>query len=166
MQNTMRVAIFYALHQLGHELLDNFRTQPKSVQMGARSLGQCLSATALSDRKRLHVFLEVQIEKFEDEIELVAVGVHNIEELHNVWIVHLFEQRNFANGCARHAFILGFKADLLEGDNTLVGGGQVAGFVDDSVCAWDWWLAGSKIQRWEALADDGAVVPSPTFSSF
>jgi len=45
----------------------------------------------------------------------VAVGVHDVEESHDVWVVHLLEERDLANGGAGYAFIFGFEADFLEG---------------------------------------------------
>lgn len=65
----------------------------------------------------------------------MAIGVHDVEEAHNVWVVHFFEKGDFANGRGRDAFIFGLETDFLQGDYAVVGRGEVAGFVDDSVCA-------------------------------
>jgi hypothetical protein len=61
--------------------------------------------------------------------------VDNVEQADNVWVAHLLEERDLADGCRRHAFILGFQTDLLECDNAVVGGAEVAGFVNNTVCA-------------------------------
>lgn len=101
------------------------------------TLGQRLATATLADRKSLHVFLQIHVQILEDKVELVAVGVDNVEQAHNVWVVHLFEERDLADGGGRDAFILGLQANLLERDNALVRSAQVDGFVDDTVCAWE-----------------------------
>jgi hypothetical protein len=65
----------------------------------------------------------------------MPVGVDDIEEANNVGVAHLFEEGDLANSCGRHAFIFSFQADLLEGDDTLVGCCEVARFVDHAVSA-------------------------------
>ena len=65
----------------------------------------------------------------------MSIGVHNVEQADDIGVVHLLEQGDFANGGGGHAFVFGFEADLLEGDDSMVRGGEVAGFVDDAVCA-------------------------------
>lgn len=64
----------------------------------------------------------------------MAVGVDNVEETQDVVVFHLLEERDLANGGAGDAFIFGFEADLLEGDD-FAAIGEVAGFVDDTVSA-------------------------------
>ena len=63
----------------------------------------------------------------------MAVGVHDVEQADDVGVAHLFEQGDFADGGGGDALIFGFEADLLEGDDALVGGSEVAGFVDYAV---------------------------------
>lgn len=65
----------------------------------------------------------------------MAVGVDDVEQADNCVIVHFLEQGNLADGCAGNTLIFGFEADLLESDDTVVGGCEIAGFVDDAVCA-------------------------------
>jgi hypothetical protein len=65
----------------------------------------------------------------------VAVGVYDVEEADNVGVVHLFEERDLADGSRGDALILGFETNLLEGDNALVLGGEVAGLVDNTICS-------------------------------
>lgn len=96
---------------------------------------QRLATTTLADRQSLHVLLQIHVQVLEDEVELVAVGVDDVEEAHDVGVVHFLEKRDLANGSGRNTFIFGFKTDLLEGDNALVGSAQVEGFVDNTVRA-------------------------------
>jgi hypothetical protein len=58
--------------------------------------------------------------------------VDDIEQPHNVDIVHLFEKGDLTDCRRRDAFIIGFKADFLERDDAVVGQ-KVAGFIDDTV---------------------------------
>lgn len=75
----------------------------------------------------------------------MAVGVDDVEKADDVGVVHLFEERDLADGGRGHAFVFGFEADLLEGDDSLVLGGEVARFVNNSVCSclqfseWAFW---------------------------
>lgn len=135
-QNAVGVAVADTGAQLVHELLDHClaETHVASATVHA-ALGQRLSTAALRDGQRLHVFLQIQVEVFKDEVQLVAVGVDNVEQAHNVGVAHLLEERDLADGSRRHAFILGFQTDLLESDDAVVGGAEVAGFVNNSVCA-------------------------------
>jgi len=99
------------------------------------ALRQGLAATTLADRQSLHVLLQIHVQVLEDEVKLVAVGVDNVEEAHDVGVVHFLEKRDLTDGSGRDTFIFGFEADLLEGDNTLIGSAQVEGFVDNTVRA-------------------------------
>ena len=99
------------------------------------ALGEWLASATLRDGEGFHVLLQVQIQELEDQIEFVAVGVHDVEEADDVGIAHLFEEGDLADGGGGDAFIFGFQADLLEGDDALVGSRQVAGFVDHPVRA-------------------------------
>jgi hypothetical protein len=65
----------------------------------------------------------------------VAIGVDNVEQLDNVGILHFFEEGDFADGGRGNAFVFGLEADLLEGNDLLILGGEIAGFVDDSIGA-------------------------------
>lgn len=99
------------------------------------TLGQGLATTTLADRQSLHIFLQIHVQILEDEVEFVAIGVDNVEEAHNVWVIHFLEKRDLANGSGRDTLIFGFEADLLEGDNALIGSAQVEGFVNNTVRA-------------------------------
>jgi hypothetical protein len=99
------------------------------------TLRQRLAATTLADGKSLHVLLQIHVQILEDEVELVAVGVDDVEEAHDVRVVHFLEKRDLTNGSGRDTFIFSFEADLLEGDNALIGSAQVEGFVDNTVRA-------------------------------
>lgn len=99
------------------------------------TLRQRLAATTLADGQSLHVLLQIHVQVLEDKVELVAVGVDDVEEAHDVGVVHFLEKRDLANGSGRDTFIFGFEADLLESNNALIGRAQVEGFVDNTVRA-------------------------------
>lgn len=63
----------------------------------------------------------------------MAVGVDNVEEADDVRVVHFFEEGDFANGGRWDAFIFGFKTDLLQCNDPLVFGGEVAGLVNNAI---------------------------------
>jgi hypothetical protein len=85
------------------------------------TLGQRLAATTLTDGKSLHVLLQIHVQVLEDEVKLVAIGVNNVEQAHDVGIIHFFKERDLADRSGRNALIFGFKADLLERNDTLIG---------------------------------------------
>ena len=132
-QDAVGVAVPHALAQLHHELLDHGLVHVQRFSVETSALWQCLAAAALADWQRLHVLLQIAVEKLKHQIQLVAVGVDNVEQAHDVGVVHLLEQRDLADGCRRDALIFGLEADLLEGDDAPVLGRQVLGLVDDSV---------------------------------
>ena len=99
------------------------------------TLRQRLAATTLADGQSLHVLLQIHVQVLEDEVELVAVGVDDVEEAHDVGVVHFLEKRDLTDGSGRDTFIFGFEADLLESNNALIGRAQVEGFVDNTVRA-------------------------------
>lgn len=156
-QNAVGVAVAGALQQLQSELLDlhnwsacvpscsyatsqyptyHLRAQAHvSLTSVHGTLGQRLSAPTLTNRQSLHVLLQIQVEVFEDKVELVTVGVDNVIEPHNVRVVHFLEEGNLANGGGRDTLILGLEADLLERDNALLWRGEIEGLVDDTVRA-------------------------------
>lgn len=134
-QDAVGVAVAHALAQLHHELLDHGVVHDQCLARQPRALGQRLATAALVDGQRLHVLLEVAVEELKHQVQLVAVGVHNVEQAHNVRVVHLLEQRDLADGRRRHALVLGLEADLLERHDALVLGGEVARLVYDTVCA-------------------------------
>ena len=101
------------------------------------TLRQRLAATTLADGQSLHVLLQIHVQVLEDEVELVAVGMDDVEEAHDVGVVHFLKKRDLANGSGRDTLIFGFEADLLEGDNALIGSAQVEGFVNNTVRAYD-----------------------------
>ena len=135
-QDAMGVAVAHPLAQLHHELLDHVRVHDQLLTSQARALWQSLASATIADWQRLHVLLQIEVEELEDEVELVAVGVHDVQQADDVGVVHLLEQRDLANGGRRDALILGFEADLLERDDALVLCCEVAGLVDNSVGSW------------------------------
>jgi len=131
-EHSVAVAVANALAQLAHELLDDGVAKSQPVQRLASTLRQRLTAAAVANWERLHVLLQIEIEELEDQVELVAIGVDNVEQLHDVRVAHLLEQRDLADGGRRNALIFGFEADLLQRDDAPVVG-EVAGLVDDTV---------------------------------
>jgi hypothetical protein len=99
------------------------------------TLRQRLAAATLADGKSLHVLLQIHIQVLEDEVELVSVGVDDVEQAHDVGVVHFLEERDLADGSRGNTFILSFEANLLERDNTLIGSAQVEGLVNNTVRA-------------------------------
>lgn len=66
----------------------------------------------------------------------MSVGMDDVEQTHNVGVVHFFQERDLANGGGWDTLIFGFEADFLEGYNAAAVQ-EVAGFVDDSVGSWE-----------------------------
>jgi hypothetical protein len=173
-QNAVGVAIANTGAKLVHELLDHCLAETHVASAAVHAaLGQGLSTASLRDGQRLHVLFQIQVEVFKDEVQLVAVGVDNVEQAHNVGIAHLLEERNLADGSRRHTFILGFQTDLLECDDAVVGGAEVAGFVNNTVCACNTMVSsetqcerptsyGPRSERRRVGQDS----PSPIFSIF
>jgi hypothetical protein len=130
-QDTVAMAVTNTLNQLSHELLHHGVAQ---TQVGAqhRAIRQGLATTTLANRQSLHVFLQIAVKILKDQVELVTVGVDNVEQLNDVGILHLLEQGDLADGSARNAFIFSLETDLLQGDDT-VGVVQFASLVDDTV---------------------------------
>lgn len=135
-QNAVSVAVAHTLAQLHHKLLDHVRVHAQFLACQPRALWQRLSSSTLTDWQRLHVLLQIQVEEFEDEVELVAVGVYDVEQADDVGVAHLLEQRDLTDGGRWNALIFCFETDLLERDDALVLCCEVAGFVDNSVGSW------------------------------
>lgn len=91
-EDSVRVAEPNAIAELAHELLDNVGSQSQLGQVRVCALGQSPAAAAVGDWQGLHVFLEVEVEKLKDEVELVTVGVYDIKQTDYVGITHLLEQ--------------------------------------------------------------------------
>lgn len=62
----------------------------------------------------------------------MSIGMYDVEESHDIWVIHLFEQGNFADGCAGYSFIFGFETNLLQSYNA-ARIHKVASFVDNSI---------------------------------
>lgn len=58
----------------------------------------------------------------------------NKHALDNVIIAQLFQQADFSDRSAWHAFVFSFEADFLEGDDSIAG--CVSGFVDNTIRSW------------------------------
>lgn len=132
MQDTVAVAVTDALNKLCHEFLDHRFSQSNPVYIQAGAVWECLAPSTFAHRKSFHVFLEVEVEEFEDEVELVAVRVNNVQQPYDVGIIHLLEQGDLADRCAGHSLIFGLESYLLQGDDS-VGVGEFAGFVHHTI---------------------------------
>lgn len=136
MQHAVRVAVADALAEMEHELLDDDVAQAQTGELCRAALGQGLSATAIAHRQCLHVLLEIKINELAHEVELVAVGVDDVVEAHDVGMLHFLEKRNFADGRAGNTLIFGLEADLLQGYQTAAVG-EIAGLVDHTIGSCD-----------------------------
>lgn len=134
MKNAVAVTVADALAELAHEFLDDGITESEAVELSAGTLGQGLASAAVADGQSFHVFLQIEVEKLENEVQLVTVGVNNVEKAHNIGVAHLLEKRDLANSGRRDTLILSLEADLLERHYATIVG-EVAGFVDDSIGA-------------------------------
>jgi hypothetical protein len=103
----MGVAVSNALHQLSHELLHHVGSQSEILQGGPRAFRKRLTPSTLVHRQRLHVLLEIEIKEFEDKVELVTVGMYDVEEADNVGVVHLLQEGDFPDSGAGDALIFG-----------------------------------------------------------
>lgn len=130
-QDAVAVAVAHALYKLRHELLDHVLAEAERLQVRRRAVGQRLTPPAVGDRQRLHVLFQVEVEELKDEVELVPVGVHYVEQSDNVGVVHLLEERDFADRRRRDAFVFGLEADLLQGHDSA--GAEVARFVHHAI---------------------------------
>ena len=83
-------------------------------------------------RVRVHVFLEVQVQKLKDEVEL-GICVDDVLEPDDVGVLELFQQRNLPDGRGGDPFLFLLEPDLLEGDRRARR--PVSGLVDDAVGA-------------------------------
>ena len=92
MENTVTMAVSHALDQLAHKLLDHVLAKSKPPEVCTCSLRECLTPATIADGQSFHIFLEIEIEEFEDKVEFVAIGVDDIEKANNVWIVHFLQQ--------------------------------------------------------------------------
>lgn len=63
----------------------------------------------------------------------MSVGVYDVEKADNVGVIHLLEKRDLSNGGGRDALVFSLETDLLQGDNSIVLGGEIASFVDNTV---------------------------------
>jgi hypothetical protein len=98
-KDAVGVAVADTSAQLVHELLDHCLAETHVASAAVHAaLGQGLSTTSLRDGQSLHVLFQIQVEVFKDEVELVAIGVDNVEQADNVWVAHLLEERDLADG--------------------------------------------------------------------
>lgn len=65
----------------------------------------------------------------------MAIGVDDVEEADDVWVIHLLEEGNLADRGGWNTLILSLEADLFESDNASVVE-EIAGLVNNSVSTW------------------------------
>lgn len=131
-QNAVGVAVLDALTELEHELSDDIVTQTEVLEVRRRALGEGLATATVTHGQGFHVLLEIEVEELENEVELVAVGVDDVEQADNVDILHLLEEGDLADSGAGNALIFGLETNLLERDDAAAVG-QVSGFVDYAI---------------------------------
>lgn len=119
-EHAVRVAELDAVAELAHELLDDGGAQAQVRQLPTSALGQRLASATIGYGQGLHVLLEVEIEEFEDEVQLVAIGVDDVEQADDVGISHLLEQGDLSDGRGRDALVLSLEANFLQGDDSVV----------------------------------------------
>jgi hypothetical protein len=126
-QDAVRVAVLHAADQLVHEALHHILAEPHTRG------------------DSFHVLLKIQVEEFEDQVHLVALR-NDVKELHDVRIVHLFEQTDLADGSARDTLVFCFETDLLHRYDPVVVV-QVLRLVHDSVRAYTGVSRGSRDRK-------------------
>lgn len=121
-----------------HEFLEESASVGNAKEEGEGAHLDDVGSHALSITDLVHVALEIEVEVLEDEVEL-RLGMNNVEQPGNafvsssasssaapnaqrnapddVLILHLLEQRNLPDSCARHSLILCLEPDLLERDD-------------------------------------------------
>jgi len=134
MENSVAVTVSDAVAELAHEPLDDNFAESKPAELGAAALREGLAATAVGDGERLHILLEIEIEELEDEVELVAVNVDDVEQADNVGVAHFLEEADLSNRRGGDAFVLGLETYLLERDDAAPVG-EIPRAVDDTVGA-------------------------------
>lgn len=110
----MRVAVPDAIAQLHHKLANDTFTETMVREVRRRTLRESFASSAVAHRQRLHILFQIHIEELKDEVELVAVGMNDVEESYDVGVAHLLEQGDFPNGGAGNTLIFGFETNLLE----------------------------------------------------
>ena len=96
MQHPIRMAEVDRLQKLIHKTLNRNRRQSTSITVG------------------IHVLFEIFIHVFENQHQLV-LGVDDVVQGQDVFVLELFHERDFADGGARCAFF-GIEMDFFEGD--------------------------------------------------
>lgn len=62
----------------------------------------------------------------------MAIGMDNVEETHDVWVIHLLEEGNLTDGGGWDTLIFSLEADLLESYNASIVE-EVASLVNDTI---------------------------------
>lgn len=128
-QDSVAVTVANAFYQLSHEFLDHSIAQ---AECHGCSIRKSLAAATLANRQSLHVFLQVEIKEFEDKVQFVTVCMNDVEQLDDVRVLHLLQERDLADGGTRDALIFGFETNFLQSDDT-IGMIEFASFVDNTV---------------------------------
>lgn len=62
----------------------------------------------------------------------MTVGVNNIQEADDVWVVKFSQDGNLADGGTGNALVFSLETDLFEGDDAAIVA-EIAGFVDNTI---------------------------------
>lgn len=75
----------------------------------------------------------MRLRELDDEVEPVAIAVHNVEQAQNVGAVHFFTQRDLADSSHRNTHIFSFNVNPLKHHDTLILVCDITSLIDDSV---------------------------------
>lgn len=168
-QHAVAVAEFHPGDELAHEPLDHVALHAHGRQPRIRAVRQRLPSATLVGGQALHVLFEVEVEVLEDEVELVTVCVHDVEQAHDVDVLHLLEEGDLADGGAGHTLVFRFESDLFECDNRVRF--EVLGFVHHAIRPCCMLHPLSALHSLVCLIEvcplkQKSPIPSPIFSSF
>lgn len=91
MDNPMAMTVSGALDQLRHEFFDHVLAESETLHVDSGAFWKCFASTTITHWKCFHVFLQIQVQKLEDEVQLVAIGMDNVKQPHNIGIIHFLE---------------------------------------------------------------------------
>lgn len=85
------MAVLDALAEVKHELAHDLVAHAKGANGCRRSRGKRLATASIRYWQGVHVLFEIKVEKFKNEIQLVAICMDDVEQADNIWVVHLPE---------------------------------------------------------------------------
>lgn len=134
MNNPMTMTIAQSLTQMSHKLLNNRFIQTDRSTALREPIWQRLAASTVTNRQSVHIFLQIEVHEFHNEVEIVTFGIDDVVQANDAGILHFLEQGNFADGGAGNALVCIFEADLFQRDDS-VRMIEFARFVDDAISA-------------------------------